>query len=310
MVFRDYIEARYTVSTVSGGRQLKLSGPCPFCGEDRSDMRLYVNPESGMGDCKHCGVAFGPVKFVMAAEGCSGAKAREILDGEGDGYIRERPVLTAPTIPLPSVVPISTIPAAGEYLERRRIPSDAIKRFGLCYCIADIETETTIFRTKGRVIIPIYGLDGTLASWQGRDITGKSKLKYLFPPGFKGAEYLFNAQSIPHNPDYLLVVEGVMDVIGWWLAGVKNVVATFGKKVSVEQMEMIRAIKPKSVFIAWDSDAIDKKYDFMEDFGHLFPVRMIDLGGKDADEMAKGALVAALASAKPYNWSEKILSAL
>jgi len=312
MAFRDYIEERYSVAVVSGGRQLKLSGPCPFCGEDRPDMRLYVNPETGLGDCKHCGTAFGPVKFVMAAEGCSMRQARELIDGQGDGYVRERPeVGVAPSIPLPRVVPIADFPDAEAYLFARRIPSEAVKRFGLCYCTTNIEVQDHVYRTKGRIIIPIYGADGRLASWQGRDITGKSKLKYLFPPGFKGAEYLYNAQAIPKNPDYLVIVEGVFDAIGWWLAGVKNVVATFGKKISSQQVEMVRSINPKMVFIAWDADAIDKKFDFMEKYGHLWSIRMIDLAdGKDADEMEKAALIAALSNAKSYEWADKIFSAL
>lgn len=130
---------------------------------------------------------------------------------------------------------------------------------------------------------------GELVSWQGRDITGKSKMKYLFPPCFKGAEELYNIQAMPSNPSYLIVTEGVFHVFGWWLAGIKNAIGTFGKKISAAQVDMLRVVNPSVLFIAWDSDANDKKYEFCEQYGHYFPdIRIVDLKGKDADELNKG----------------------
>ena len=62
--------------------------------------------------------------------------------------------------------------------------------------------------------------------------------------------------------------------------------------------------------MAWDDDAAKQKYEFCERFGHLFDIRIVWLGGNDADELTKGALANALLEAKPYCWSDKILSAI
>lgn len=311
MSFIDYIEARHDVHAVSGGRQLKLSGPCPFCGEDRRDLRLYVNPETELGDCKHCGTVFGPIKFIMASEGCTAKEAEAIAEGNGDGFAREKQGRPAePAIPFPTVKSIAETEAAKAYLEGRRIGPELVEHFDLSYCIANIEAEGKTLYTKGRIIIPIHDFTGKLKSWQGRDITGKSSMRYLFPPSFKGAEFLYNAHNIKYNPDYLIVVEGVFDAFGWFRAGFKNVVATFGKKISKAQIDIIRSINPKAVFIAWDSDAMDKKYQFMEQYGYLWTIKMVDLGGKDADETEKDDLIAALVNSRFYSWEDKILSTL
>ena len=87
-------------------------------------------------------------------------------------------------------------------------------------------------------------------------------------------------------------------------------VATFGKKISEPQMDIIRYLKPKAIFIAWDSDAMWENYEFFEKYSYLFKIRIIDLGGKDADEMTRDEKIKVLCSAKGYDWESKILSAL
>lgn len=78
----------------------------------------------------------------------------------------------------------------------------------------------------------------------------------------------------------------MFDLYGWYKAGFKNVVATFGKKASKAQVEMIDTLKPKAVFIAWDKDAHDERYKFYEQNCHKYIVKIIDLPeSRDADEL-------------------------
>ena len=195
------------------------------------------------------------------------------------------------------------------YLHGRGVTAELIEHFGIAYCKLNMRVGERLFRTRGRVIIPIKDFEGRVVSWQGRDITGESRLKYLFPPGFKGSEYLFNASSLVPGPaaDYVILCEGVFDVFGWWRAGFRNAVATFGKKISEAQVALLRRLRPGKIFVAWDSDAAWERHEFCQRYGHLFQVEIIDLGGKDADECSVVELRRAFAGAKYHAWEDKIL---
>ena len=121
-------------------------------------------------------------------------------------------------------------------MSTRGIGEDIVKHFGLRFCQKNLEIGDETIWTKNRIIIPIKNAAGELSSWQGRDITGKSKVRYLFPRSFRGARELYNIDAIRVSPAYLIVSEGVFDAFGWYRAGIKNVVATFGKKISDVKM--------------------------------------------------------------------------
>ena len=308
MAFIDYLDSRYDIEFVSGRSQVKVSGQCPFCLEDRFDLRMYVDVETGIGICFHCNQGFNAVKFVMAAQSCGWRKALRVLSDEDDEYERPRDdEKPAPGAIFPPMQPLGSDGLA--YLAGRGITDAAIKHFRLMYCNANTIIRGRTFYTKRRVIIPIHDVTGKAVSWQGRDTTGRT-LRYLFPPGFEGARYLFNAWAIPVGAEYLILSEGAFDAFGWWSDGFKNVVATFGKKISDAQMDIIRYLKPKAIFIAWDSDAMWENYEFFEKHSHLFKIRIIELGGKDADEMTRAEKIHAISNARCYSWESKILSAL
>jgi DNA primase len=207
-------------------------------------------------------------------------------------------------------------PAAGDakagvdYMAQRGISYDMMCRLNIYFCGANVQNNNKTFYTANRVIIPIMDRHNEPVSWQGRDITGDAGIKYLFPPGFKGAEHLYNIQNA--QPQSMMVVcEGVFDAFGWIKAGVNNVVATFGKKISEHQLEQIVALGPTFLMLAWDSDAIDQKYEFYERYGHLFDeVRLVELHGRDADELDANELISALRGARRYSWEDKILAGL
>ena len=185
-----------------------------------------------------------------------------------------------------------------------------ISENGIYYCDQNVKVGETTYWTSGRIIIPIYNKNGEAVSWQGRDITGRSKIKYLFPPGFKGAENLYNIHRAKPGKR-LIVCEGVFDAFGWMMAGVNNVAATFGKKISDHQLQLLVELEPTCLMLAWDTDAMTQKYEFVERHGHLFRnVRIVDLAGKDADELDSTTKRDALSSAVPYSWDQKILNTL
>jgi len=308
--FIDYLEAGYDVEHVSGGKQLKLNGQCPFCGEDRRDMRMYVNVTTGLGQCFHCGEPFGPHKFIMAREGCSIDVAKQIAKGDPEGWERtDAQPEVDPDLVWPHSTPIDESPEAATYLFNRNISHRLVKHFGLYFSAHMTKIGSKVYHTENRIVIPIFDINGQPVSWQARTIGGAIP-KYLFPPAFKGGQVLYNAWSIPVNAEYLIICEGVMDVFGWWRHGATNVVATFGKKISEDQVALLRHINPKLVFIAWDSDAMMENFSFAEKYGHILNTRIVDLKGRDADECSGSELTVALQDSKRYSWDDKIICGL
>ena len=316
MNFIDYIESHVDYKYVSGGLQIQVL-ECPFCGHSAKDNRTYVGVKTKLGYCHHCSTGFNGVKFVSKFEGVSFKKAIDILNDE-EGFASydkeyEEEIISVET---PKTISISESEEASEYLSDRGIDSALIEHFNLSYCVKNISVEiegySKTYSTKRRILIPIFDLDGNMLSWQARDCSGLAKNKYLFPPQFKSNEYLYNCHSINKDADYMIVCEGVFDVFGWFKCGFQNAVATFGKKISSAQIDIVKMVNPKTIYIAWDNDAFGAKYGFCEKYGYLFnDIKIVELpNGKDADECSVSELTEAIRCSSNYDWTKKILGLL
>lgn len=309
MTFEDYLLEHFVCEKVSLGTQLLVHDDCPFCG---AAGRLYVDRKKGVGICFKCSEGFGALKFIAAHHGVTRFQARAILEGSEQGIQPLEDEAAELVLPVwfPPTVSVTHSKEAVAYLSGRGIGQELVDRFGISYCEQNVQIGDKVYWTSNRIIIPLFNAEGKAVGWQGRDLTGKSKIKYLFMPGFKGAENVFNIGAVQPG-SYLIIAEGVFDVFGWVRAGITNSVGTFGKKISGQQVEMLAALEPEVVFIAWDTDAAARKFEFVERHGHRFKtVRMVELAGKDADELNKNALLTAISRARRYSWEEKILSAL
>jgi DNA primase len=306
MNFIDYLDERFKIRYVSGESQAVIEDDCPFCG---GHGKMYVNTKTDLGICFKCSEGFNGIKFVMAHEKCSHAQAKKFLNPEED-YLAEEEEKKEATADL-WFPPLTGMDGPGyDYMVSRGFSQNFCDEQGLAYCQSNIRLEGRKFSTGKRVIIPIRNQAGEVVSWQGRDITGKNYIKYLFPPSFRGAEHLYGIDRIKPEA-HIIMCEGVMDVWGWNRIGVNNVVGTFGKKVSEYQVLTMAAMKPTVLFVAWDSDAAWEKHKFVEQWGHKFKrVMLVDLNGKDADECSRDELVEGIKKAAPYNWAAKILGKL
>ncbi len=113
----------------------------------------------------------------------------------------------------------------------------------------DLKATGPVGAFKHRIIIPIY-FKNQLVSFQGRDLTGKSDMKYKACPQqyeVRGHKHcLYGYDKI--EGDRIVVCEGVTDV---WRLGVGSV-ATFGIKFTMEQVRLLSNFK--QVFILYDTD--------------------------------------------------------
>ena len=152
-----------------------------------------------------------------------------------------------------------------------------------------------------RIIFPITDVMGNTLGFTGRVLDPNIQPKYLNTPEtiiFHKGRILYNlvrARGDIKLEKTTVVVEGQMDVISSFQAGVKNVVATSGTALTEEHLQALYRYTPNITF-AFDSDTAGlntakKAYEMALTYG--FNVKMVDLnkpasqtgGFKDPGEM-------------------------
>lgn len=116
-------------------------------------------------------------------------------------------------------------------------------------------------RFRGRVMIPIADILGHVVGFGGRiiNVADDSSPKYLNTPEtvlFNKRNLLFGldkAKSAINAAGTAIVVEGYMDAISLFSAGIKNVVATLGTAFTPEHAKLIMRYARKIIF-CYDSD--------------------------------------------------------
>ena len=104
-----------------------------------------------------------------------------------------------------------------------------------------------------RIVFPHF-VDGTLVGWQKRAVPGETfpeYPKYRNSRGFPKSETLYNLDNARRYPK-VCVVESPMSVARAVSLGVPNVVATFGAKVSEQQIRLLGQFE--TVYVWFDRD--------------------------------------------------------
>lgn len=233
---------------------------------------------------------------------------------------------------------------AQQYFASRGINAEIVKRFGLGYApdswdslknslfeqgfsqkelidagllVHNAEKDSSYDRFRDRVMFPIISENGTdVLAFGGRIIgpmTEKSGGKYLNTnetPIYVKGDHLYGL-CLQRNakPESLIVVEGYMDVIGLYKAGVTNVVASLGTALTVKQARLLKRYTSR-VFIAYDGDSAGQNgmirgLEILRDEGldvrvivfpdNLDPDEYIKKEGRDAFESLKDAALSVTA---------------
>lgn len=115
-------------------------------------------------------------------------------------------------------------------------------------------------RFRGRLMFPIHNESGKVIAFGGRALRADDEPKYLNSPEtsvYRKKTVLYNlhrAKETVRKEDRSILVEGYMDVIGVYAAGVKNVVATCGTALTFEQVRSIRRYS-EHIVVNFDPDA-------------------------------------------------------
>lgn len=202
---------------------------CPFCFGNEG-WHLGYEFEKDWWNCWRCG--FHRTWDVLLALLGSRSLAKECLAKfRGRETFRQRKKAERKTAVLelpPGLQPLTK--RARKYLEGRRFDPDLLE------VVWRIQSTSNFGDLKYRIYAPIY-LNHRLVSWQCRDVTGKSNLRYL---GQSQDKEIVNNKDTLYGIDHVigqscLIVEGITDV---WRFG-PGAVATFGIKYRQSQVIML-----------------------------------------------------------------------
>ena len=127
------------------------------------------------------------------------------------------------------------------------------------------ESGKTFDRFRGRVMFPIHNVSGRVIAFGARILKPDPKApKYLNSPEtdvYHKSQVLygiFQAKQTIRQEDVCYLTEGYTDVISLHQAGIKNVVASSGTSLTIEQIRLISRFTP-NVTILYDGDAAGVK---------------------------------------------------
>lgn len=227
---------------------------------------------------------------------------------------------------------------AREYLKSRGIGSEAIAQFNLGYAPRswrsvsdfliikkkyapeDLEAAGLVIRKdnnnfydrfRGRVIFPLKDHKGIVVGFSGRTLLKDEKeAKYINSPEtqlYSKSRMLYglweNREQI-RKENGIVLVEGELDVIPSWQAGVKNVAAIKGSAFTSEQAQLMTRFT-KNVYMSLDSDsagqeAIKRAVVIAEQMD--LSIRVVQIkGGKDPGDVA---------TSNPRSWREMVKGAV
>lgn len=275
------------VSLVKKGKN--YFGVCPF--HDDHSPSMSVSYEKQIYTCFSCGATGNVFTFVSEYEHISFIEA-VILLGEKLGYSfdqnakkvennkEEYKIYELATKFYQNNLHSSLGKNAISYLENRNINRDTIKKFGIGLSLSTSGLSQLLI-SKGfkleklenlglsnnlgndlflnRIMFPLYDLSGNVVAFSGRIYNMKSTSKYINTKEtdiFKKGNILYNYHNAKEHlkkNDYVLIMEGFMDVIRADTIGINNCVATMGTAFTKEQALVVKKMTD-NVILCFDGD--------------------------------------------------------
>lgn len=178
---------------------------------------------------------------------------------------------------------------AKKYLYDRKLDDEVIKEFGIGLSLNERDILTKLLKSKkyddktlirsglvnennytlndvyrNRIMFPLYDLNGKIIGYNGRVYNGETENKYVNSKEtdiFKKRELLYNyhrAKEECRKKKFVIIMEGPMDVIRAYTAGVKNCVAALGTAFGSEQAMLVRKLST-NVILCFDGDSAGLK---------------------------------------------------
>jgi len=211
---------------------------------------------------------------------------------------------------------------ARQYLEKRGIVSSSIKTFALGYApdswegllnwlvgkkgyrYQDLEAAGLAIKSRGwyarfrgRIIFPLMGTQGDVLGFAGRVLQKDVKqAKYINSPEtllYHKSRHLYGlsvTKEFVRKKNQIVLVEGELDAISSYQAGVKQIAAIKGSALTEDHLKLIKRFC-ETIILSLDADqagqmAMQRSLDLVEKAG--LNLKMVDLpSGKDPDDLAQ-----------------------
>lgn len=141
------------------------------------------------------------------------------------------------------------------FLKRRGFHEQILSKIGL---VGLNSTNHYYDYFRNRIMFPIHDATGNVIGFGGRSI-GETKPKYLNSPEhvlFHKGNHLYNfnrARSWIRKEQQVVLLEGYMDIVMAWQAGVHMGVASLGTALTENQSKLLRKVTD-TVIICYDAD--------------------------------------------------------
>ena len=298
-------------------------GVCPF--HDDHSPSMSVSPDKQIYTCFSCGASGNVFTFVADFEKISFLQAVRLLGekagikvGNDVSYSEKKDeyfdVYSLANKFYQNSLFTNLGKNAIEYLEKRNIDKDTIKKFGIGLSIQKVSITDYLVSKKysidklvqygitndnghdifiNRIMFPIYDLSGNPVAFSGRIYNTRDTAKYVNTKEtdkFKKGKILYNyhiAKEQLKKNDTVIIMEGQMDVIRASTIGVNNCIATMGTALTKDHKNIIRNMT-NNVVLCFDGDAAGEKatvsaIELLEDSGvNIKIVRLPD--NMDPDE--------------------------
>ena len=269
-------------------------GVCPF--HDDHSPSMSVSPDKQIYTCFSCGASGNVFTFVADYEKISFYEAVRLL-GEKAGIEVGRSITSdAKKDDYFDIYNIANKfyqnslftnlgKNAIEYLEKRNIDKETIKKFGIGLSIQKVSLTDYLVNKKysidklidcgitndnghdifiNRIMFPIYDLNGNPVAFSGRIYNTRDTAKYVNTKEtdkFKKGKILYNyhiAKEQLKKNDSIIIMEGQMDVIRASTVGINNCIATMGTALTKDHKNIIRNMA-NTIILCFDGDAAGEK---------------------------------------------------
>ena len=140
---------------------------------------------------------------------------------------------------------IGFVPRSSTFLDelKKKYSQEEINSTGLFYFIEN--KNKFIDRFNNRIIFPINNLSNDPIAFGGRVIENNKLAKYINSPEtefYKKGRQLFNLNNAKDERSLtseVIIVEGYMDVISLYSAGIKNVISNSGTAITENQINLV-----------------------------------------------------------------------
>ncbi|MCR5260870.1 MAG: DNA primase [Candidatus Gastranaerophilales bacterium] len=321
----DIVEvvSRYVVLKKSGANYM---GCCPF--HQEKTPSFSVNRQKGICYCFACHEGGDAITFLEKIQNKS---FKEVIEDEAKNFGIELPATIGggnfskkKTAALEAMKKASEFftenlfnspdaEFAREYLKKRSISDEVIKKYGLGYApkgydelqkhlntdISYLETaglvskrereKGYIDRFRNRLIIPVKDENGHIVAFGARALTEGQNPKYLNSPDtilYNKSRILYGfdtAKEAIKELDSVLICEGYFDAISLQTGGVKNAVASCGTALTQDHIRLIaKYCESRKIYLAFDTDnagqmATERSAELIKTaFGGLGDIKQFD----------------------------------